>query len=215
MRYVERLPEPEILTARKQQWTQQFLASGKKRPDHSKYGNVSIRGTLDTMSFHKCFYCERKLKNIPQEIDHYVEVAEWPQGAFEWENLYLACEHCNNKFANLQIPNAQTLNPCIDSDEEIAEHLDFEDEFIRANRNSAKGYRTIQKYKLDSPVLDHVRLEQIKLFHQVLLRIKDSCIADGRKEMNDAEKNVLRRFAQKDYPFSLMFKRQLARFGIV
>jgi uncharacterized protein (TIGR02646 family) len=101
MRYLERLSKPAILEQKEMEWVAAFLVSPeKKRPDNSKYGHKSIREQLNSMSFHKCFYCECKLKGIPSEIDHYVEVAERRDLAFAWENLFMACTNCNNKIGN-------------------------------------------------------------------------------------------------------------------
>ncbi|OQX80987.1 MAG: hypothetical protein B6D64_02470 [Bacteroidetes bacterium 4484_276] len=62
MIHINRLPKPDILTRKEKEWTEKFLASDKKRPDNSKYGHKEIRTQLNSMSYHKCFYCERKLK---------------------------------------------------------------------------------------------------------------------------------------------------------
>ncbi len=215
MRHLKRLPEPEVLSQKKQEWTQNFLNSGKSRPDNSKYAHKSIRESLNAMSFHKCFYCERKLKNMPSEVDHYIEVSEQPSLAFDWHNLYLACNHCNNKSTNKAIPNEDILNPCVHSDEEIMNHISFEDEQIISNNDSVKGRQTIQKYKLDSNSLDKVRYEHLKQFHKVLIQIQRICMAEGRKKMNEAEINVLKRFQQAEQPFSLMFKIVLAKHDVL
>lgn len=58
---------------------------------------------------------------------------------------------------------------------------------------------------------DHKRLKQLQLFNEALVRIKDAQIADGRKDMTENEKEVLRSFCQPDFPFSLMFKVHLER----
>ena len=53
MRHIDRLAEPGILTEKKAQWLTDFLASGKNRPDSSKYGNKKILDVLNTMSYNK------------------------------------------------------------------------------------------------------------------------------------------------------------------
>ncbi|MEY4937574.1 MAG: hypothetical protein RIS64_3933 [Bacteroidota bacterium] len=75
MRALTRLPEPQILVARKKQWLDAFLVSGKPRPDSNKYAHESIRMDLNSMSSYKCFYCETKLKGASKEVDHHVEVS--------------------------------------------------------------------------------------------------------------------------------------------
>jgi 5-methylcytosine-specific restriction endonuclease McrA len=212
MRHLKRLPAPQILTDKKEEWTHRFLQSNKPRPDSSKYAHDEIRSTLNAMSFHKCFYCERKLKGIPQEVDHYVEVAEAREKAFEWENLCLACSDCNKKLPNRSIPNQATLDPFVYTDEEIMEHITFEDEIIMINQASAVGAQTIRKYKLDSETLDLLRGKYLKEFHKELIKILESRIREKRSHLNAQEKSALRRFAQIDHPFSLMFKILLAKY---
>ena len=58
---LERLPEPGILTRNGEKWLQPFLERSSQQPDSRQYGNWEIRNALRVMSFHKCFYCERKL----------------------------------------------------------------------------------------------------------------------------------------------------------
>lgn len=206
MRHFKRLPAPQILSDKKEEWTQKFLQGTKPRPDSSKYAHEEIRGTLNAMSFHKCFYCERKLKGIPKEVDHYAEVAEAREKAFEWENLCLACSDCNKKLPNRSIPNHETLNPCVHSDEEIMGHLTFEDEIIIINNASAVGAQTIRKYRLDSETLDLLRGKHLREFQKLLTIILRNCMREKRSHLNAQELDVLNRFQQTDQPFSLMFK---------
>lgn len=213
MRFIERLTKPAILEEKADQWRDAFVSSGKKRPDNSKYAHSQIRESLNTMSFCKCFYCERKLKDIPQEVDHFIEVAERKDLAYEWDNLYLACDNCNNKQPNRSIPVAEAINPCHHSDEEIQQHLAFEGEIIRARNNSDLGRRTIQKYRLDSPQQDHVRLKAIKRFQTILIEILKNTNRDKR-DINTQEKETLLAFGQKDRSFSLMFTVLLERHQI-
>ena len=85
MRFIERLNKPLILEQKEAEWTAVFLENqDKKRPDGSKYGHKQIREQLNTMSFHKCFYCESKLKGVSQEIDHYEEVSETQSSCYSY-----------------------------------------------------------------------------------------------------------------------------------
>ncbi len=211
MRHIKRLPAPQILVEKQEEWTQKFLLSNNPRPDSSKYAHREIREALNAMSMHKCFYCERKLKGITQEVDHYVEVAEAREKAFAWENLYLACSDCNRKLSNRSIPNSETLDPCMHPDEEIMQHITFEDEMVLSLNGSDKGLQTIKKYKLDSQQLDYLRLKQRQYFTDLLLRIKDNQIKENRKHLIPAELFALNRFRQAENPFSLMFKVLLSK----
>ena len=166
MRGIERLPEPQILIEKKATWINNFIASGNKRPDSSKYAHNTIKIQLNSMSFNKCFYCETKLKGLSKEVDHHIEVSVNKNLSYEWANLYLSCDNCNNKIPHSHIPIDEALNPCIDSDERIKEHLTFTKEIIEPKDNSDLGLKTIQKYRLDTELLDNRRLKQINLFYQ-------------------------------------------------
>ncbi|MBT3209896.1 MAG: hypothetical protein HOB05_01395 [Bacteroidetes bacterium] len=215
MRYLKRLLKPEILVKKEQEWTEKFLISKKKRPDNSKYGHTKIKEQLNSMSFHKCFYCETKLKNTPKQIDHYIEISERADIAFDWNNLYLSCTNCNSKIANKEISVNEALNPCKDSDNKIQNHLTFENEIITAKNNSEIGLQTIKKFRLDSNLLDNLRAKQLIQFQQLLVKIFQNKENEGRKKMNKTEIESLVRFSQVDYSFSLMFRILLQKFGIV
>lgn len=214
MRHIKRINKPDILVRKEQEWTQNFIHSDKTRPDSSKYGHREIRESLIAMSFHKCFFCETKLAIAQSEVDHFVEVAEKKELAFEWDNLYLACNECNRKkLDNSAIPVADTLDPCKHTDTEIKKHLTFEDEIIRINNESEIGFRTIQKYKLDRNTLNYHKLRHLSQFKDVVISIQRKMHQHSRP-INDFEKQQLKRFAQQDNPFSLMFENLLSKYNI-
>ena len=206
MRRLERLPKPNILIQKEKEWRDKFIESGKKRPDNSKYGHKDIISDLNSISFHKCFYSEQKLKGIPREIDHHIEVSERNDLAYDWDNLYLSSTECNNKLPNKTIPVNDVLNPFTNSDEEIEENLTFEDECITAKNGSKLGFDTIKKYRLDSPLLDSIRSRALHQFKDVLEIIRKNQIQEKGRDMNENELAALYRFAQPDHSFSLMFR---------
>ena len=206
MRGLIRLPKPQILIDKEDKWKNDFIASGKARPDSSKYGHDKIRIELASMSFHKCFYCESKLKLVPREVDHHIEVSIKKDLAFAWTNLYLSCDNCNNKLNHDAIQVHEALDPCKNDDIEIQEHLTFVDEMITAIDGSELGFKTIQKYRLGSDLLDNRRMQQLKYFHKVLIQILSKQSAEGRKKLNEMDLKTLNFFKQADQPYSLMFK---------
>jgi hypothetical protein len=166
------------------------------------------------MSLTKCFYCERKLKGILKEIDHFVEVSEDKNLAYSWANLYLACSSCNKKLNNLTIPVNSVLDPCQHSDTFIQQNLTFEEDIIRVNDNSLIGQRTISKYRLDSEVLDHARCKMLKDFYKDLSTIKGK-MAEEHRNMTNEELESLKRYSYSDSAFSLMFKILLKKIGLI
>jgi hypothetical protein len=206
MRGLIRISKPQILIDREDKWKDDFIASGKVRPDSSKYGHDKIRIELASMSFHKYFYCESKLKLVPKEVDHHIEVSIKKDLAFAWTNLYLSCDNCNGKMNHDAIPIEEALDPCRHNDLEIQEHLTFTNEMITAIDGSILGFKTIQKYRLDSELLDKRRITQLNNFYRVLDAIRQNQIKYGGQKMNQSEISLLNRFKQADQPYSLMFK---------
>lgn len=206
MRHLDRLAKPDKLIQKQKEWTDIFIESGKQRPDNNKYGHKDILADLNTISFHKCFYSEQKLKGIPKEIDHHIEVAERKDLAYDWDNLYLSSTICNNKLPNKTISVDDVLNPFANSDIEIEEHLTFEDECITAKNASKLGFDTIKKYRLNSELLDSLRGKQLIMFYKVLDIIRQNQVKELRNVFSKDEQEALYRFAQPDYSFSLMFR---------
>lgn len=163
MIHIDRLSAPQILVDRAVQRQDDLNAKtpAPARPDAKKYGNPAIRLTLDSMSSTKCFYCETKLKGAPKEIDHFIEFAIDRQGAYRWDNLYLSCVNCNNKFDENAISTTVCLDPCVHTNAEIEADLTFQDEVILPNNDSDRGRQTIKKYKLDTAHLDYLRMRDL------------------------------------------------------
>ena len=208
MRHIERLPIPLILANKHDEWQAKYeeklAANPKARPDSSKYGHKDIRERLNSCSFNKCFYCESKLKGTLKEIDHYIEVSIDHSKVYDWDNLYLSCSNCNDKIDHNAIPVTEALNPCLDSDEEIQRHITFEKECICSQPGSEKGLKTIQKFKLDSEMLDLRRSKWLNKLATKAIDIDNDMKADNRTIPTEEEKNAIRLFMQKDQPYSLM-----------
>ncbi len=216
MRNLSRLEKPNILHRKDKIWVQEFENSEKTRPDNSKYGHIEIRNELHRISFKKCFYSEVKFASETEgQVDHYVEVSEDKNLAYDWENLYLAHKDCNQgKPSNKVLPNSETLNPFIDKDSEIENHLTFEDEFIIAKNNSDKGLNTIKKYRLDKDIFNILRSKELRKFEKLLIQILQNMNLSNRK-MNELEINALNVFSQPDFPFSLMFRIHLKKYNLL
>jgi len=207
-------PTPRVLVEKGPAWTKKYLADPNKRPDHRCYGHVEVRVELRRMSSHKCFYCERRLAEVEQEVDHYVEVAERPQDAFTWSNLYLSCGSCNGgKAPNATHPVTACVDPCASVPIPDA-HLTFECERIEPRDGSMVGRATIRKYNLDRDDLDLMRSKALGELRDALIAIQQVMIREGRKEFSDAERSLLRLFGDPIRPFSLMMSIYLRRLGV-
>lgn len=209
MRHLKRFQKPDILAKKEKEWTENFIKSGNSSADSSKYAHPQIKEALEKISFNKCFYSEVKFPVKSSEVDHYVEVAEDKTKAYEWENLYLSCDICNRgKTPNKKLPNVECLDPFIHTDEEIEEHLDFEDEYIKGK--TERGLNTIQKYGLDKNDLNILRREQYRVLYNKL----DEIVKE-RRVITDEEIGVLKTLSNPDRPFSLMFRIKFKKLGFL
>lgn len=214
MRGLQRLPEPQILIVRKATWLTNFLASGKKRPDSSKYAHNSVKVQLNSMSHNKCFYCETKLKGKRKEVDHHIEVSVDNNLSFEWTNLFLSCDNCNNKIPHSTISINDALNPCSNTDLEIKEHITFDDEIIEPKNNSELGLRTIKKYRLDTELLDTRRLKSLKIFYKLIYEIKNNQVLENRNTLTVEELNAIYKFKMPNNSYSLMFDVLIEKYNL-
>ena len=202
MRHIEKGREPEYLTEHKEQWLCAFLESGKKRPDSKKYAHPQIIDALWNVSNGKCFYCECSLDNASKEVDHFIEVSEQKNLAFDWNNLNLSCDKCNNsKTSNRCFPITKVLDPCKDSDDEIQKCISFDCEVMREVNNSDKGRFTIQKYNLNSELQLHKRCRYLRGLMQAVISIVK---CGGVDSLTDTEKEYLRSFSYPTRPYSYM-----------
>ncbi|MFT3769238.1 MAG: HNH endonuclease [Minicystis sp.] len=203
---MKRLGEPRILAEKKAEWQKSYdeKRAANPRPESKQYAHKEIVDTLKTMSHGKCFYCEG---DGPMTVDHYIEVAERGDLAFTWENLYLACKHCQKKVRNSSIPVTDCVDPC-DPATDPADHLKFEAEII--SWRTPRGEQTVKKYRLK--LLDNDRIRLLRQFDQEL---KDIGRTKPWPQMSAAEREQLRRYAKDDMPFSAMFRAYLDRHGLL
>ena len=93
----------------------------RPRPDRSHYAHSDVRVTLEKMFDYKCAYCEGDVKAVsPQHVEHYRPASRYPGLVYQWENLLLACPHCNSTYKKDRFPvapagntpNEHRRNPC-------------------------------------------------------------------------------------------------------
>lgn len=112
---------------------------------------AAIRGALKTMARGRCrcMYCE---DNQGTDIEHYRPKALYPEAAFSWDNLLLACSHCNSNEKRSEFPCDATgapllLDPSTDVPEE---HLDFVPDTGHFVARSEKAKETIRVLGLNA-----------------------------------------------------------------
>lgn len=215
---LRRGPEPEVLVEKGAAWTAKYLqrraTDPKLRPLKEQYRHPDVLRALQRMSHRKCFYCERALADGEQKIDHYIEVAERPDLAFRWINLYLCCEGCNEKKeTNLRLPVAACVDPC-DPATPPEDHLVFVDERVEPKDGSPRGRATIDKYDLDRVELNYARACALRQFDRALETILRRMASEKRGELSEEELALLRAWAEPVRPFSKMIADRLRAAGL-
>ena len=109
MRRVTRSASPAILATNAPAWTAELLLeltnantprekSKVLRHDkvRARYGHDEVRSQLDDMYSGYCAYCESLISAASDEhVEHHKPKTAFPQLAYEWDNLHLACIKCN------------------------------------------------------------------------------------------------------------------------
>jgi uncharacterized protein (TIGR02646 family) len=137
MIHIDKPPEaPRILRERGQRTTdanQQAFVNGERafKFDSSLYGAKSVKNALIKAQHGKCAFCEAQIRHISHgDVEHYRpkggvrQSADEPMQqpgyfwlAYVWENLFLACQLCNQIFK-------RNLFPLADPATRAASHLD-------------------------------------------------------------------------------------------
>jgi uncharacterized protein (TIGR02646 family) len=179
MRNVERFPgfpEPPSLQKYKKHWTEALMEkikeckkTGKKVPDnfYNKYNKKDILEALQKMygrsDFCYCCYCESIINDVSfEQIEHRMpkkkSYDKYPESTYDWDNLHLACEKCNNSKRN----QYDEKFPILDATKDIIEeHLGYKlDEINGVYREtlSKRGNTTVEHADLDRPPLRKARL---------------------------------------------------------
>ncbi len=100
MEKIERLPGPGWLKKKSQKWRQECNV-GNANPKSKDFGGKEkkeVVNTLSDMTKKHCSFCDgfpmgEMLQNT---IEHFRPKSKFPELAFEWENLFLACGKCQS-----------------------------------------------------------------------------------------------------------------------
>jgi len=165
------------------------------------YAASDVRSALRVMHHGKCAFCESILPQITAgNVEHFRPKGEVQQDdtsppltpgyywlAYDWENLFLACEWCNSRAKKTLFPledpakrardhnttlSEETpllLNPALDRPEE---HLEFEEELVRAQNESPRGAASIEVYRLNDRGLTEERKKKLDLFRVLVALAK-------------------------------------------
>lgn len=156
MRALTKTQIPKILSDKSLDWRDELLtilASGKKPTDviKARYRHPEIKAALIAETNGKCAYCESKVRHITHgDIEHIVPKSKVPAKHYEWENLTLACDKCNeNKgdhfIEDLGHSHNTLVDPYVD---DPAKHFHFMRELVLPLPTNMKAKTTYQLLEL-------------------------------------------------------------------
>jgi len=188
-----KLPPPKVLVDNAAAWTQTLLdkiASGVEptQAEKTRYRNRDIKAALEAETAGKCAYCESKLKHIHHgDVEHIYPKSLDPSKQFQWDNLTLACEICNQNKSNRD-PNLENIiDPYVKRPEE---HICFYGP-MAFSLGTAEGVSSIHLLDLNRAALVEMRGETIKRIMGIFdtLFRHDLPLAAKRAILEDLEHN--------------------------
>lgn len=204
IRVVKPTKAPDVLTTKGKAGKRAHVAAYGRGSrafvfDSKIYGHKTVKEALIKAQHDKCFLCESKITHISHgDVEHFRPKAGYRQSvadalhtpayywlAYEWSNLFLACQICNQVFKKnlfpLSNPKARAtshkksidkeeplyIDPTIDDPEQL---ISFRREIPYPVKNSPRGKATITDLGLDRPKLNEKRLEryeQLQVLHKI------------------------------------------------
>jgi 5-methylcytosine-specific restriction endonuclease McrA len=184
MRNVQREPKPHCLSKHARRWRDQFLDALQLgdikliRRRRTRYNHPEVRRALDKMYRNQCCYCESEVGPVrADQIEHRMPVERFPERAFEWENLHLACGGCNGAKSS----RWDTAQPILDAviDIPIDAHLTYEcsDSGVRCVWLTDRGHTTEDHAELNREKLrgarDKTMLKVVGVIQGIKQRLAD------------------------------------------
>ena len=211
------------------------------------YGAATVKRALIAAQHGKCCFCESEVTAVAHgDVEHYRPKGGWDQGdgaglkrpgyywlAYEWSNLYFACQICNQSFKRNRFPltdpatrarshrdplDAETpllIDPGADDPEQF---LDWHGEIPVPRDGDPRGEATVEIVGLDRPILNDARLErldQLRLMREAVAALEEREIGG---DLTDREADLLsalrERLADAVRPgavYSAMAKAELSR----
>lgn len=152
-----------------------------RKPFDRRYRD-EIRQTLKGMAggVERCMYCS---DSAGYAIEHFWPKSRFPERAFCWENLLLACDDCNNRYKQAKFPLDKQGEPLLidPTAEDPWLHLELRprEGLLFARNGSAKGQTTIGYLDLNRPRLRDTRKHAWAIVEELIINY-DQHRAEGR-----------------------------------
>ena len=205
--------------------------------DSSIYGHKEVKEKLKRAQNHKCFLCESRISHISYgDVEHFrpkagvcqTAVEKMPETgyfwlAYDWSNLFLACQICNQRFKRnlfpIQNPESRVkshtddlsqeiplfINPVIENPEDF---ISFRGVIPFAIGGNRKGEITIEHAGLRRDELKENRrelYEKMKSLYQIAHEHPDFPPEIKQRAMNELSKQLVVCQSPK-HQYSSMFR---------
>ncbi|MBB3149762.1 uncharacterized protein (TIGR02646 family) [Phyllobacterium trifolii] len=173
-----KLPAPQRLTDNAAAWTQTIVdktTAGETptQTEKSRYRHPEIKAVLVNETHGKCAYCESKLQHIHHgDVEHMFPKSLDPALTFQWENLTLACEVCNQNKSNKDPLMHHIIGPYAINPEQ---HLVFIGGLV-FSRGTVQGTSTRALLELHRAELVEMRNYQVDRIMTVFTQIFDATL---------------------------------------
>lgn len=183
------------------------VEAGGQKLDFDKeiYGAPSVKQALSLAQHDKCCFCESKISHVAYgDVEHFrpkaacrasTEVPERKPGyywlAYEWSNLYLACEQCNRRHkrnlfpledesarvlshheaAKLAAERPLYIDPVGSEEDDPEKHITFREEY--AKERTPRGLATREGLGLNRPELVERRRDHRALLLTLLRNVRN------------------------------------------
>ena len=174
---------PPILKAKGAQKRIEFCNShdaGGRSFDFDKkiYGHKDVKKLLCEIQNDKCVFCETKFTHdSPGDVEHFRPKSVYYWLAYEWANLFLACEECNRRYKKDNFPLVEESQRAVShrgdmrreqplfihpADENPEEFISFRGEIIFPINENSRGEATIKGVGLDRVKLEADRRNYLR-----------------------------------------------------
>ena len=203
----EKLTKPNILLINEEMWKNELASYLARMHSMSnaplRYRHQEIKNTLIKETDGKCIYCESKLlHNSFGDIEHIKPKAKFPQNNYDWDNLTLVCQVCNNNKRDEYNDINPPINPYID---DPSKYLFGLGPMIMSKKFNGKGKYTKDLLDLNRNDLMIKRKEAIEKFNNLLVIYLHSNISDSEKQVllrdiiNETDQDKEYSFILKEY----------------
>ena len=198
--------------------------------DSKIYGHKKVKKELIEAQHDKCCFCESKITHISfGDVEHFRpkggvrQTSKSPLGkpgyywlAYEWSNLFLSCQLCNQRFKKNLFPLQNPRNRAkshnditnaekpifISPDEDPEQYIAFRQEIPYASDDDPRGDATIKALGLDRDKLNDRRkdyYDKLQLIHETAtlglplsLRKKAKALIDKCKQDSNKYASMVR-----------------------